>query len=148
MARFKMDYFKGMTYDDIHPIFEKKFNSNVAFLEKTREQMEEEDSKAIKRISVSQAEKAAKKQKLDEEARSSLKNVLMYEALLSFFVTDIPLVSSEVDSFVMFLTKSEGSRRLNRVFIVMLQHSYTSPLNTAISGSVTFTAALDHVNLL
>ncbi|GJS78060.1 phospholipase-like protein [Tanacetum coccineum] len=80
----------------------------------------------------------------EEDARSSLKNVLMYEALLSFFVTDIPLVSSEVDSFVMFLTKSEGSRRLNRVFIVMLQHSYTFPLNTAISGSVTFTAALDH----
>nr|GEV57298.1 hypothetical protein [Tanacetum cinerariifolium] len=42
---FKMDYFKGMTYDDIRPIFEKKFNSNVAFLLKTREQMEEEDTR-------------------------------------------------------------------------------------------------------
>nr|GEV40289.1 retrovirus-related Pol polyprotein from transposon TNT 1-94 [Tanacetum cinerariifolium] len=51
MAGFKMDYFKGMKYDDIHPIFEKYFNSNVAFLEKTKEQMEEEDSRAIKRIS-------------------------------------------------------------------------------------------------
>nr|GEX37845.1 hypothetical protein [Tanacetum cinerariifolium] len=61
MAGFKMDYFKGMSYDDIHPIFEKKFNSNVAFLEKIREQMEEEDSKALKRASKSQAEKAAKK---------------------------------------------------------------------------------------
>nr|GEY23989.1 hypothetical protein [Tanacetum cinerariifolium] len=67
MAGFKMDYFKGMSYDDISPIFEKKFNSNVAFLEKTREQMEEEDIKALKRTSESQAEKAAKKQKLDEE---------------------------------------------------------------------------------
>nr|GEV37460.1 hypothetical protein [Tanacetum cinerariifolium] len=28
VARFKMDYFKGMTYDDIRLIFEKKFNSN------------------------------------------------------------------------------------------------------------------------
>nr|GEW35386.1 retrovirus-related Pol polyprotein from transposon TNT 1-94 [Tanacetum cinerariifolium] len=28
VARFKMDYFKGMTYDDIRPIFKKKFNSN------------------------------------------------------------------------------------------------------------------------
>nr|GEV36304.1 putative ribonuclease H-like domain-containing protein [Tanacetum cinerariifolium] len=27
MAGFKMDYFRGMSYDDIHPIFEKKFNS-------------------------------------------------------------------------------------------------------------------------
>nr|GEZ91325.1 hypothetical protein [Tanacetum cinerariifolium] len=32
-----------MTYDDIRPIFEKKFNSNVAFLQKIKEQMEEED---------------------------------------------------------------------------------------------------------
>nr|GEW89756.1 hypothetical protein [Tanacetum cinerariifolium] len=44
-----------------------KLNSNVAFLEKTKEQMEEEDSKALKRASESQVEKAAKKQKLDEE---------------------------------------------------------------------------------
>nr|GEW87587.1 hypothetical protein [Tanacetum cinerariifolium] len=28
VAGFKMDYFMGMTYDDICPIFEKKFNSN------------------------------------------------------------------------------------------------------------------------
>nr|GEV88722.1 putative ribonuclease H-like domain-containing protein [Tanacetum cinerariifolium] len=63
-----MDYFKGMKYDDIHPIFEKYFNSNMAFLEKTKEQMEEEeDSRALKRISESQEDKAAKKQKLDEE---------------------------------------------------------------------------------
>nr|GEV89648.1 hypothetical protein [Tanacetum cinerariifolium] len=67
MDGFKMDYFKGMSYDDIRLIFEKKFNSNVAFLEKTKEQMEEEDIKALKRASESQAEKAAKKQKLDEE---------------------------------------------------------------------------------
>nr|GEV72540.1 hypothetical protein [Tanacetum cinerariifolium] len=68
MAGFKMDYFKGMKYDDIHLIFEKYFNSNVAFLEKTKEQMEEKDSRALKRTSESQVKKAAKKQKLDEEA--------------------------------------------------------------------------------
>nr|GEV71154.1 hypothetical protein [Tanacetum cinerariifolium] len=49
MARFKMEYFKAMTSDDIHPIFKKKFNYDVDFLEKIREQMEEEDSKALKR---------------------------------------------------------------------------------------------------
>nr|GEW45313.1 hypothetical protein [Tanacetum cinerariifolium] len=64
---FKMDYFKGMKYDDIRLIFEKYFNSNVAFLEKTKEQMEEEDNRALKRISESQEDKAAKKQKVDEE---------------------------------------------------------------------------------
>nr|GEY43766.1 hypothetical protein [Tanacetum cinerariifolium] len=46
---------------------EKKFNSNVAFLQKTKEQMEEEDSRALKRISESQEDKVAKKQKLDKE---------------------------------------------------------------------------------
>nr|GEY75883.1 hypothetical protein [Tanacetum cinerariifolium] len=61
VAGFKMDYFKRMNYDDIRPIFEKKFNSNVAFLQKTKEQMKEEDSRALKRISETQEEKAAKK---------------------------------------------------------------------------------------
>nr|GEY21618.1 hypothetical protein [Tanacetum cinerariifolium] len=67
MARFKMDYFKGIRYDDIRPIFEKYFNSNVAFLKKTKEQLEEQESRALKRKTESQAVKAAKKQKLDEE---------------------------------------------------------------------------------
>nr|GEV02587.1 putative ribonuclease H-like domain-containing protein [Tanacetum cinerariifolium] len=58
---------KRMKYDDIRLISEKYFNSNVAFLDKTRQQMEEEDSKALKRISESQEDKASKKQKLDEE---------------------------------------------------------------------------------
>nr|GEW77675.1 hypothetical protein [Tanacetum cinerariifolium] len=64
---FKMDYFKGMSYDDICPIFEAKFNINVAFLQKTREQIEEEDSRALKRLNETPVEKAAKRKKLDEE---------------------------------------------------------------------------------
>nr|GEV91308.1 putative ribonuclease H-like domain-containing protein [Tanacetum cinerariifolium] len=75
MAGFKMDYFKGMSCDDIRPIFEKKFNSNVAFLEKTREEMEEEDNKALKRASESQAEKSVKKQKLDGEVAEIKKHL-------------------------------------------------------------------------
>nr|GEV76198.1 reverse transcriptase domain-containing protein [Tanacetum cinerariifolium] len=50
VAGFKMDYFKGMTYDDIRQIFEEHFDSNVAFLQNTKEQMDEEDSKALKRL--------------------------------------------------------------------------------------------------
>nr|GEW52841.1 retrovirus-related Pol polyprotein from transposon TNT 1-94 [Tanacetum cinerariifolium] len=67
MAGFKMEYFKGMRYDDIRLIFEKYFNSNMAFLEKTKEQLEEEEIRALKRTSESLEEKEAKKQKLDEE---------------------------------------------------------------------------------
>nr|GEW08278.1 hypothetical protein [Tanacetum cinerariifolium] len=56
-----------MSYDDIRPIFEKYFNSNVAFLEKGKEELEEEESRSLKRKTKSSEEKAAKKQKLDEE---------------------------------------------------------------------------------
>nr|GEW45481.1 hypothetical protein [Tanacetum cinerariifolium] len=75
VMRFKIHYFKGMTYDDIRLIFEKKFNSNVAFLVKTKEQMEEEDSKELKRISESKEDKAAKRQKLDEEVKEIRKHL-------------------------------------------------------------------------
>nr|GEU55534.1 hypothetical protein [Tanacetum cinerariifolium] len=44
---FKMDYFEGMSYDDIRPIFEAKFNSDVAFLLKTKEQIEEDENRAL-----------------------------------------------------------------------------------------------------
>nr|GEV55245.1 hypothetical protein [Tanacetum cinerariifolium] len=75
MAGFKMDYFKGISYDAIRPIFKKYFNLNVAFLEKTKEQLEEEESRALKRISESLEEKAAKKQKLDEEVEELKKHL-------------------------------------------------------------------------
>nr|GEZ82179.1 hypothetical protein [Tanacetum cinerariifolium] len=49
---------------DSQPSF-KMFNSNVAFLQKTKKQMDEEDSRALKRLSESQEDIAAKNQKLD-----------------------------------------------------------------------------------
>nr|GEU67131.1 putative ribonuclease H-like domain-containing protein [Tanacetum cinerariifolium] len=64
---FKLDYFKGMSYDDIRPIFEAKFNSNVDFLLKTKEHMEEGESRALKTINETPAKKAAKRGKLNEE---------------------------------------------------------------------------------
>nr|GFA52044.1 hypothetical protein [Tanacetum cinerariifolium] len=67
VAGFKMDYFKGMSYDDIRPIFESKFNTNVAFLLKTKEHIEEDENRALKRLNETLAERAARRQKLDEE---------------------------------------------------------------------------------
>nr|GEZ59709.1 hypothetical protein [Tanacetum cinerariifolium] len=64
---FKLDYFKGMSYDEIRPIFEAKFNSNVDFLLKTKEQIEEEESRALQTIIETPVEKAAKRRKLNEE---------------------------------------------------------------------------------
>nr|GEY96101.1 hypothetical protein [Tanacetum cinerariifolium] len=67
VAGFKMDYFKGMSYDDIRHIFEAKFNSNMAFLQRIKEQIDEEESRALKRLNKTPTEKAAKRKKLDEE---------------------------------------------------------------------------------
>nr|GEZ14388.1 hypothetical protein [Tanacetum cinerariifolium] len=64
-----------MSYDDIHLIFKKYFNLNVAFLEKTKEQMEEEDNRALKRKTESSKEKVVKKQKLDEEVEELKKHL-------------------------------------------------------------------------
>nr|GEV43848.1 hypothetical protein [Tanacetum cinerariifolium] len=54
MVGFKMDFLKGMSYDDIRPIFEKHFNSIVAFLEKGKKEIKEEASKG--RLIESQAQ--------------------------------------------------------------------------------------------
>nr|GEU49630.1 uncharacterized mitochondrial protein AtMg00810-like [Tanacetum cinerariifolium] len=67
MASFKMDFFRGMSYDDIRSIFEKYFNSNVAFLEKSKEELEEEANSALKRKTKSSEQQATKKQNLDKE---------------------------------------------------------------------------------
>nr|GEX35504.1 hypothetical protein [Tanacetum cinerariifolium] len=64
MAGFNMDFFKGMTYTDIRPIFEKHFNSIWAFQKKGEKELEEEDGK---RKGESLEEKAANKKKIDEE---------------------------------------------------------------------------------
>nr|GEW54719.1 hypothetical protein [Tanacetum cinerariifolium] len=48
MDGFKIDFFKGMSYDDIRPIFEKHFNSIVAFLEKAKKQKFDKEVKELK----------------------------------------------------------------------------------------------------
>nr|GEX80218.1 hypothetical protein [Tanacetum cinerariifolium] len=46
---------------------ERYFDSNVAFLQKTKEQIDEEESRALKRINKTLPDKAAKRKKLEEE---------------------------------------------------------------------------------
>nr|GEZ90101.1 hypothetical protein [Tanacetum cinerariifolium] len=67
VARFRLDYFKGMSYDDIRPIFEAKFNTNIEFLLKLKEQIEEEERRAIQSINKTPAQNVAKMRKLNEE---------------------------------------------------------------------------------
>nr|GFC59321.1 hypothetical protein [Tanacetum cinerariifolium] len=70
-AGYKMDFFKGMTYAEICPIFQARFNENMRFLFKSREEMEEEDQEIIKSINETLAQKAAKRRKLSEEAQEA-----------------------------------------------------------------------------
>nr|GEZ64906.1 reverse transcriptase [Tanacetum cinerariifolium] len=75
VAGFRLDYFKGMSYDDIRPIFEAKFNSNITFLLKIKEQLDEEDNRAIQSINETPAQKAAKRRKLNEKVKDLKKNL-------------------------------------------------------------------------
>nr|GEU41896.1 putative ribonuclease H-like domain-containing protein [Tanacetum cinerariifolium] len=66
-AGFKLDYFKGESYDDIRLIFEAKFNTNMEFLLKSKEQIEEEENRALESINETPAQKAAKRRRLNQE---------------------------------------------------------------------------------
>nr|GEX44546.1 hypothetical protein [Tanacetum cinerariifolium] len=67
----KMDFFKGKKYDEILPIFQAKFDANMKFLFKSREEIEKEDKEIIKSINETPAQKAAKRRKLSEEAQEA-----------------------------------------------------------------------------
>nr|GFA08987.1 hypothetical protein [Tanacetum cinerariifolium] len=68
---YKMDFFKGEKYDEILPIFQTKFDANMRFLFKSREEMEAEDEEIIKSINETPAQKAAMRRKLSEEAQEA-----------------------------------------------------------------------------
>nr|GEZ82112.1 hypothetical protein [Tanacetum cinerariifolium] len=59
----------GMKYDEILPIFQAKFDANMRFLFKSREEMEEKDKEIIKSINETQAQKAANRRKPHEQAK-------------------------------------------------------------------------------
>nr|GEX65211.1 putative ribonuclease H-like domain-containing protein [Tanacetum cinerariifolium] len=68
---YKMEFFKGKTYDEILPIFQVRFDANMKFLFKSREEMEKEDEEIIKGINKTPAQKAAKRRKLSKEAQKA-----------------------------------------------------------------------------
>nr|GEZ55983.1 ribonuclease H-like domain-containing protein [Tanacetum cinerariifolium] len=68
---YKMDFFKGKKYDEILSIFQAKFDANIKFLFKSREEMEKEDEEIIKSINETPAQKVAKRRKLSEKAQEA-----------------------------------------------------------------------------
>nr|GEW41355.1 retrovirus-related Pol polyprotein from transposon TNT 1-94 [Tanacetum cinerariifolium] len=55
--------------DEIRPIFQARFDANMRFLLKSREEMEEEDREILKSINETPAQKAAKKMKLNKKTQ-------------------------------------------------------------------------------
>nr|GEU97883.1 ribonuclease H-like domain-containing protein [Tanacetum cinerariifolium] len=72
MVGFKMDYFKGMTYDEIRPLFEKHYNYNQTFLD----------------------EESAKKQKMKEETEELNKHLqIVTDDVIDVYTNATPLAS-------------------------------------------------------
>nr|GEZ60043.1 uncharacterized mitochondrial protein AtMg00810-like [Tanacetum cinerariifolium] len=68
---FKLAFFKGKTYDQIRPIFQARFDANMRFLLKSKEDMEKEQEEIIKNINETPAQKAAKRRRLREQAKEA-----------------------------------------------------------------------------
>nr|GEZ02442.1 hypothetical protein [Tanacetum cinerariifolium] len=92
---FKMEFFKGKTYDQILLIFQARFDANLKYLFKTREEMEKEDEEIIKSINETPAQKAAKRRKLNEDAQEANNLKRRLEIILNedddVFVEAVPL---------------------------------------------------------
>nr|GEY33627.1 hypothetical protein [Tanacetum cinerariifolium] len=69
---FRLDYFKGMSYDDIRPIFKVKFNADMEFLLKSKEQIEEEENRALESVMRLQLRKQQSKEDDDVYTQDTL----------------------------------------------------------------------------
>nr|GEW51479.1 hypothetical protein [Tanacetum cinerariifolium] len=85
MAGYKMDYFKGMNYDEIRPLFDKHYTYNQAFLNEVNEgvkvpkkevsQEKEVKVESSKREGKSLEQEITKKQKIEQETKELKKHL-------------------------------------------------------------------------
>nr|GFA71521.1 hypothetical protein [Tanacetum cinerariifolium] len=133
VAGFRLDYFKGMSYDDIRPIFDAKFNTNIEFIIKSKEQIEEEERRAIESINETPAQKAAKRRKLKEEVAELNKHLeIVPDKDDDVFTEATPLARKVlvVDYSIIFLNnkphykiiKADGTHQLYISFLTLLKN--------------------------
>nr|GEW98813.1 hypothetical protein [Tanacetum cinerariifolium] len=133
VAGFRLNYFKGMSYDDICLIFEAKFNSNIKFLLKTKEQLEEEENRAIESINKTPAQKAAKRRKLNEKVEDLKQHLeIMHDEDDDVYIEATPLARkvSVVDYQIIHLNnkprykiiRADGTQQLYVSFITLLKN--------------------------
>nr|GEY80010.1 hypothetical protein [Tanacetum cinerariifolium] len=136
-AGFTLDYFKGMFYDDIRPIFVAKFNANMKFFLKSKEQIKEEESRAIAIINETPAQKAAKRRKLIEEAKEA-ESIKQQLQIVPDEDDDVFTEATPVDYQVILVNnkprykiiKADDTHQLYASFITMLKNFDREELET------------------
>nr|GEY30904.1 hypothetical protein [Tanacetum cinerariifolium] len=105
----------------------------MAFLLKTKEQIDEEDSRALKRLSESQEDKMAKKQKLDEEVEELRRHLQIVPNDEDDVYTEatplalkVPVVDYEIytenNKPYYKIKRADGSHQLYLSFLSMLRN--------------------------
>nr|GEU98318.1 hypothetical protein [Tanacetum cinerariifolium] len=126
----QMDFFRGMTYTEIRPIFEKHYNFIQAFLEKGEKEIDKEGSKRKSKISK---QIAAKKQKIDkevEELKTHLQIIPNDEDDVYTKATPLALKVPVVDYQIHHdknkpyykIIRADGTRQLFLSFITLLKN--------------------------
>nr|GFC13493.1 hypothetical protein [Tanacetum cinerariifolium] len=93
---FKMAFFKGKTYDQIQPIFQARFDANMRFLLKSKEEMEKEEEEIIKSINETPAQKAAKRRRLREQAKEDENLKKQLEVVVDDVLIEATLIGRKV----------------------------------------------------
>nr|GEX82462.1 putative ribonuclease H-like domain-containing protein [Tanacetum cinerariifolium] len=101
MVGFKMNFFKGMAYNEIRSLFDNNYNSNQAFLERVKEEVaiqeNEFEEEGSKRKSKSLEHKIAKKQRMDEEAEELKRHLQIAANDDDVYIEATPLASKNFD---------------------------------------------------
>nr|GEV45298.1 hypothetical protein [Tanacetum cinerariifolium] len=145
MVGFKMNYFKGMTYSEIRPLFEKQFNFNQAFLDEVNKEVtlpeKEVELEAHKRESKSHEKEVTKKQRMDEEAedlKSHLQIVANDDDDMHKEATPLESKIHVVDYKIYFernkpyfkIIRADGNHMLFLIFSTMLKNFDREDLET------------------
>ncbi|GJX98369.1 hypothetical protein Tco_0355388 [Tanacetum coccineum] len=114
---YKMNYFKGMKYEDIRPIFEKVWDQIQSFAPMDSEKEKDSEKKgsrkkslARKRVGEKQSEESTKRQKIEDDVdKEELKAYLDLVPREEF--------AMEIESLA---TKADGSSKNYKIFSEML----------------------------
>nr|GEV45513.1 copia protein [Tanacetum cinerariifolium] len=143
MTGFKMNFFKGMTYSEIRPLFEKHYNLNKAFIERVEEEVrmhEKEIEEGNKRQCKSLKQEIDKKQRMDEEAEELKRHLQIMVNDDDVYIEATPLASKvpvvdyqihhENNKTYYKIIRVDGTHKLFLSFITLLKNFDREDLET------------------